>query len=203
MSRQSVLSTTSGPNRLNRVRSISRNSSDAQNRSICGLVLGGTTSRYPNSPFLPRRGLSGVCHMEFVASLQNATRKIRTMDISSFISLCPQPVQAKQTDASMNPSKMRLHVVRRDHYRCTGCRQMGDEVTLDVRRIQPAASNSEEMLTLCVHCRRPVEQWNIAASIGLEFLQHLRCQLHPTTATQSQSMTNKGRRLERKLIMRT
>ena len=132
--------------------------------------------------------------MEFVASFQNATVKIRTtILLSPPILLSPQAIRVRRIDATVNPSWLRLHVLRRDRYRCRCCGQKGDEVTLEVRRIQSSASNIEEMLTLCVHCRRLVEQWNIAATNSSEFLQHLRCQLGSATGTQSQTQTNKER----------
>jgi len=128
--------------------------------------------------------------MEFVAGLQSTSHKIRTtIDLSFLVSPCPQPFRAKQTDASMTSSMLRLHVMRRDHYRCRGCGKMGDEITLEVRRIKPDASDSNAMLTLCVHCRKLVEQGSLAATSSSEFLQHLRHQLGFATATQSQTLT--------------
>jgi hypothetical protein len=36
---------------------------------------------------------------------------------------------------------------------------MGDEVTLEIRPIRPGASDIDEMLTLCAHCRDLAEEW--------------------------------------------
>lgn len=73
----------------------------------------------------------------------------------------------------MNPSRMRLQVLQRDRYRCRGCNRTGDEITLEVRQIRPGATGVDEMVTLCTPCRHLVEQWNIAASSGPEFLLQL------------------------------
>jgi hypothetical protein len=102
--------------------------------------------------------------MEFVASFSNAARKIRTtIRLSSPILLLPQAVRVRRIEVTANPSWMRLYVLRRDHSRCRGCGQEGDEITLEVRRIQPDKSNIEELLTLCVHCLKLFEQRPIVA----------------------------------------
>ena len=132
-------------------------------------------------------GLSGVSPMEFVTSFENNTRRIRTaIHFGGPNRLHPSRPGIRQNDTARNPSKMRLQVLRRDHYRCRSCDQTGDEITLEVRPIRPGASSIEELLTLCAHCRNLVEQWNITASRSPEFLQHLRCQLCSATETQSQ-----------------
>lgn len=113
--------------------------------------------------------------MKLVAPLENVTRKIRTtIYVWAPISLRPQRVGTSQTHARMNPSRIRLEVLRRDCYRCRSCNQLGDEITLEVRQICPGASTIEEMLTLCVHCRNLAKRWNITANSGPEFLGYLQ-----------------------------
>lgn len=131
--------------------------------------------------------------MEFVAILQNSTRKIQTrIYLSSSIPQIRQSLHVEQREALGNPSKVRHYVLRRDHSRCRGCNRMGDEITLEVRRVRPDASDIEDMLTLCVRCRRIAEQCNIAARNCGEFLYLLGRYLDPWAGTASGALTEKG-----------
>lgn len=126
--------------------------------------------------------------MAFVASFENAARKIRTtIYVWAPISLHPPRVRTRYIEGGLNRSKMRLQVLRRDCYKCRGCNQAGDEITLEMRQIQPGASTIEEMLTLCVHCRNLADQWNVTAGSDLEFLERLRRRACSTPEAQSQA----------------
>ena len=134
------------------------------------------------------QGDTGCCSMKFATSFENVTRRIwTTVHVSSPTTLRPNRVRTRYIEAPVNSSKMRLRVLRRDRYRCRSCSQTGDEITLEVRQIQPSASTIEEMLTLCVHCRNLVNQWNIIANSSLAFLEHLRHRLSAIPGTQSQA----------------
>jgi hypothetical protein len=123
--------------------------------------------------------MPGIHSMEFVLSLRNAARTIRSaIYVLPSIPSYSRPFLVKRRNASANLSRMRLFVLHRDHYRCRGCGEGGDEVTLEVRRIQPAASKTEEMLTLCAHCRDVAGRSGISAMHAPEFLRLLRSQLH-------------------------
>lgn len=108
--------------------------------------------------------------MEFVASFENTTRKIRTT-----VRVWGPPCMYKERDR-INTSKMRLLVMRRDGYRCRSCGRTGDEITLEVHCIRPAAAEMGEMLALCAHCGNLVNQWCITANSDFEFLDHLQRQ---------------------------
>src|ERR1035437_6684306 len=124
--------------------------------------------------------------MAFVAIFENAARKIRTtIYVWAPNSLRPPRGRTRYVEARLNLSKMRLQVLRRDRYKCRSCNQAGDEITLEMRQIRPSASTIQEMLTLCVHCRNLVDQWNITASSDLEFLERLRRRACCTSETQS------------------
>lgn len=111
--------------------------------------------------------------MEFISGVENATRKIRTTICAwTPISLHPPRLRSRHIDTQANPSRMRLQVLRRDRYRCRSCNRVGDEITLEVLPIWPRASTIEEMLTLCVHCKKLFEQWNIKPSIDLGLLNN-------------------------------
>jgi len=111
--------------------------------------------------------------MEFISGVENATRKIRTTICAwTPISLHPPRLPIRHIDTLANPSRMRLQVLRRDRYRCRSCNRVGDEITLEVLPIWPRASTIEEMLTLCVHCKKLVEQWNIKPSIDFGLLNN-------------------------------
>jgi hypothetical protein len=146
-----------------------------------------TTTRLPRfsellHPYLLSRlhmAMLGIHSTKFVVSLRNAARSIRSaIYVLPSIPFYSRPLPVKRWNASTNPSRMRLFVLHRDHYRCLSCGEGGDEVTLEVRRIQPAASKTEEMLTLCAHCRNVAGQSGISAMQAPEFLRLLRCQLH-------------------------
>jgi 5-methylcytosine-specific restriction endonuclease McrA len=68
---------------------------------------------------------------------------------------------ACRENAQPTPSRMRLQVLRRDNYRCRRCNQTGDEITLEVRQIQPGSSSIKKTLTLCAQCRDVVERSKI------------------------------------------
>jgi hypothetical protein len=96
--------------------------------------------------------------MEFVTNFESAAWKIRTtIGAWASISLLPRRIGVKHYDGRATASRMRLQVLRRDHYRCRNCNRGGDEITLEVRPIRPAATTIEGMLTLCAHCRSLVE----------------------------------------------
>jgi DNA-directed RNA polymerase subunit M/transcription elongation factor TFIIS len=123
--------------------------------------------------------------MAFVASFEDAARKIRTtIYVLAPISVRPHRVRTRYIEARVNSSKMRLQVLRRDRYKCRSCNRAGDEVTLEMRQIRPSASTIEEMLTLCVHCGNLVDQWNLTAGSDLEFLEQLRHRACSTPETQ-------------------
>jgi len=142
----------------------------------------------------PSTGKKGVRSMELIASFHNTARRIRrAISVPSPSALTFQAIRVEQADACANPSKMRLQVLRRDHFRCRGCGRQGDEITLEVMRILPEASTMEEMLTLCAHCRSLVERWNRTESNVLEILRRLWRQIGSATGTQSEFSSNTER----------
>jgi 5-methylcytosine-specific restriction endonuclease McrA len=126
--------------------------------------------------------------MTSVASFENVARQIRTTIYPwPPIPVRPPQAQTSYTRAQMNPSKMRLQVLRRDHYRCRSCNRTGDEITLEVREICPRASTIDEMLTLCAQCRSLVEQRDITASDAHDFLEQLRYWVSSVMVMQSKT----------------
>jgi hypothetical protein len=121
--------------------------------------------------------------MEFVTSVETATKKIRTtIHAWTPISLHPQR-RFRGIAALANTSRMRLQVLRRDRYKCRGCNLAGDEIILEVQQIRPRASTVDELLTLCVHCRNLAEQRKITTDSAREFLQQLCNWVCSTTKT--------------------
>jgi hypothetical protein len=129
--------------------------------------------------------------MEFALGIRKASRSVRSAFlVSPPISLFgPQLDRRSLTeirDSHSIQSKIRLRILRRDHYRCRGCDMSGDEITLTLRQIHPAASRSEEVLTLCTRCQDLAAQRNLNANQVSEFLRQLWCQLYPAMATEVQ-----------------
>lgn len=92
--------------------------------------------------------------MEFVINLHNGAQKIRTSVYMTLTTSMWSPSgREKEIDGSANPSKTRLNVLRRDHFRCRKCGQAGDEITLEVLRTRPEDATIEAMITLCYPCR--------------------------------------------------
>jgi hypothetical protein len=81
-------------------------------------------------------------------------------------------------------------VLRRDRYRCRGCGEDGDEITLALQPIHPAASNAEEMLTLCARCENLARRCSITSNDGSGFLPQLWSQLEFARRTQSTTQSD-------------
>ncbi len=101
---------------------------------------------------------------------------------SSFLSFTPlsiislpnhSDVLAEDREDQREVSKRRYRVLRRDRYRCRGCDRDGQEVTVAVHLIHPAAKEEQEMLTLCRDCFGVVNQKKIVAARTSEFLRKL------------------------------
>jgi 5-methylcytosine-specific restriction endonuclease McrA len=67
-------------------------------------------------------------------------------------------------EALTNASKMRLQVLRRDHYKCRVCHWMGDEITLEVHPVCPSAASIDNMFTICARCRNLIETWAVVTA---------------------------------------
>ena len=89
------------------------------------------------------------------------TKKVDRRELKQLLSSSAPGHVACHRGTQLTSSRARLQVLRRDHYRCRRCNQMGDEITLEVRHIRPGASSIEETITLCAHCRDIVEQSNV------------------------------------------
>jgi hypothetical protein len=130
--------------------------------------------------------------MEFALGIRKASRTVRSVflvspPISLFGPLLDRRSLAEVRDSHSIQSKIRLRILRRDHYRCRGCDMSGDEITLTLRQIHPAASRPEEVLTLCTRCQDLAAQRNLNANQVSEFLRYLWCQLYPAMATEVQT----------------
>jgi hypothetical protein len=77
-------------------------------------------------------------------------------------------------------------------------REQGDEVTLGLQPIHPAASSADEILTLCARCQDLVKRCNITARDGSGFLPKLWCQLNFKSGTQSPAPSNGERTMSRR-----
>jgi hypothetical protein len=82
------------------------------------------------------------------------------------------------TANSMSWTRLRMKVVRRDRYRCRGCDRRGDEVTLEVHRIYPNASDIDGMLALCTNCRELANTFHLSSDHIPDFLRRLWFHLH-------------------------
>jgi hypothetical protein len=130
-------------------------------------------------------------YMEFAVNFRNAARRIRSgMNFPSPTTYLHPPFQQKMRQATPNLSWMRLRVLRRDRYRCRGCGEDGDEITLGLQLIHPAASNAYEMLTLCARCENLARRCNITSNDGSGFLPQLWSQLEFARRTQSTTQSD-------------
>jgi hypothetical protein len=137
--------------------------------------------------------------MQIAVSFRNATWKIRAASsMTSPAALLYRPFEPVKRQATSNPSWTRLRVLRRDRYRCRGCGEQGDEITLGIQPIHPAASSADEILTLCARCQNLVNRCNIAARDGSGFLPQLWRQLDSARATQSPVPSNEERAVSRR-----
>jgi hypothetical protein len=135
-------------------------------------------------------------HMEAAASFRIAVRMIRTINrVTSPRPLFYQAFRQEKTDVASNLSWMRLRVLRRDRYRCRGCGEKGDEITLGLQPIHPHPSNADEILTLCARCQDFVKRWNIKGRDRSGFLQQFRRYFHCSMDPQSPAPSN-GERAE-------
>lgn len=120
--------------------------------------------------------------MEFVLSCLNAARSIRSViNHSSPLSAFAQDValSKKQKRARRHQSRTRLRVLRRDYYRCRGCDKTGDEVTLEIHKIQSDSFDTENLITLCTACLGLVERLRLSADQIPDLLRQLWAHLYP------------------------
>jgi hypothetical protein len=82
------------------------------------------------------------------------------------------------TANSTSSTRLRMKVVRQDRYRCRGCDRKGDEVTLEVHRIHPDASDIDGMLALCTNCRELADTFHLSSDGIPDFLRRLWFHLH-------------------------
>src|SRR5260221_11216630 len=114
--------------------------------------------------------------MEFALGIRKASRSVRSaFFVSPPISLFGQQLDRRSLTAiwdshSIQP-KIRLRILRRDHYRCRGCDKSGDEITITLHQIHPEASRLEEVLTLCTRCQDLATQRNLNSNHVSEFLR--------------------------------
>jgi hypothetical protein len=55
-------------------------------------------------------------------------------------------------------SKLRLCVLRRDHYNCCSCGTAGDEITLEIHPFAAGIDDPNALITLCARCSRELPQ---------------------------------------------
>lgn len=84
---------------------------------------------------------------------------------------------------TVESSRLRRRILRRDRYGCRGCDRDGLEVTLAVYPIHLNASHENNMLSLCRECFNLVERKNITANHAPDFLRKLWCELHPPASS--------------------
>ncbi len=72
---------------------------------------------------------------------------------------------------------VRMHVLRRDRYRCLACHREGDEITLHVDAIRSLSLNVEGLITLCEPCHHASQDLRIADNNVPGFLHSLWNQL--------------------------
>jgi len=117
--------------------------------------------------------------IEFATSFRRTARVIR------LLLLAPHPADSAEGDFGRrlfaekkeHPcewSRVRMRVLRRDRYRCLGCNAPGDEVTLHVDPIQPAACDVEAMVTLCARCHNLAADLMLSGASNSEFLWSLK-----------------------------
>ncbi len=103
--------------------------------------------------------------MDFVTNIQNAARKIRTaIHVGALISLPPQRLRIRHiwaTSRAPEP-KLRLYVLRRDHYNCRLCGTPGDEITLEIHPLAPGIEDPNTLITLCARCSRESPRYKTA-----------------------------------------
>ena len=122
--------------------------------------------------------------MEFVFSVFTAARGIRSViNLSLPIPLFLQdPHKAelkRQKYMRYKQSRLRLRVLRRDHYRCRGCDQKGDEITLKAQQIHRDSSRSEGFLTLCTPCQHLVQRLDPRSDQIPDVLQQIWRHVYP------------------------
>jgi hypothetical protein len=77
---------------------------------------------------------------------------------------------AEGQNARRNFPWLRMHVLRRDHYRCRACDKKGDEITLHVYPIRPLGSQVETMVTLCASCQSLMETLKLNDRLNAVFI---------------------------------
>lgn len=75
--------------------------------------------------------------------------------------------------------RVRMHVLRRDRYRCVACHREGDEITLHVDAIRSLALSCGGLITLCEPCHHAAQDLRIAGNNVHGFLRSLWSQLRP------------------------
>lgn len=104
--------------------------------------------------------------MEFFKIFRNFVQSIR-FAVRWKLAICQFRCHAAAPDSAADGSTtsdwpwLRMHILRRDHYRCLSCRREGDEVTLLVCQ-NPIALNNRKLITLCPRCYRIAEHAEIA-----------------------------------------
>jgi hypothetical protein len=78
-------------------------------------------------------------------------------------------------------SKLRIRVLRRDHYRCRACDTKGDEITLLIYCVHPDVISMDGFLTLCFSCKTAAKFHAIEVQNIPQFLQVLWRHLHNAT----------------------
>lgn len=72
---------------------------------------------------------------------------------------------------------VRMHVLRRDRYRCLACHTQGDEITLHVDVIRSLSLSVDGLITLCEPCHHAAQDLRIAGNNVPGFLHSLWSQL--------------------------
>jgi hypothetical protein len=118
--------------------------------------------------------------MGFIVRFRLAVRVFALVQQRPSRSLChlASAMPGVVTANSMSWTRLRMKVVRRDRYRCRGCDRRGDEVTLEVHRIYPDASDIDGMLALCTNCRELAKTFHLRSDHIPDFLRQLWFHLH-------------------------
>lgn len=59
---------------------------------------------------------------------------------------------------------LRMHVLRRDRYRCCRCHREGDEITLHVDSTGSLSLKAHGLITLCASCHRSAQDAKLAGN---------------------------------------